>query len=1083
MTDAFGNTEKTSGVGHQYIGEARSSSVLCQIGALNLKSTGHIAGKFSRLTPDISNESHPSTLNFYLESTKRHEKSKELQQLEEPGAGFILHANASPGAPMSTFVYGGIAADEPHPVLNLIKGPPKTAPITTITNSSIEFYTEPYITYTRDAFYGDIETDLSNVDSSADINAYYVNNNPLIPTRKDENITIYDDASTLHTYNIWKLKYPSRFTTDSFNIEDYISYMKNFGPIVESAGLEEAYDGPLITQQVYASGSKVSIASPKDFVFAERIYPISYDLLYKNRNSGSSVKAYYSLILTDDGNLAAAAPKEVNMNGGINCGFQMNLSCSGIDPNYLAKEGAVAPRIVINWGDYAGEANADSISRFQLIISGQGTELRFYNPTLKNQRLGDNVGEATSVNSRWQKIQLPNGPQLSGESADIQIYIHYAGPYMLIGFDGGGNGTPKWYAFGPVEDDSNPFYKLNPSISSEATVAIGVGYMTCVFQYGPMTFKNYNNQNITNVQALQNEEHLNYVDFAFTAPEDKLQYLDQDDIEENFYNLRYISRSDAKNQDTNMSYAPDWRTDPKTQLSFVWREGPAILPTSADDPQEVDVQYYTKGTLRFNTTFESPIFFEVTNNITPTIQPEPPYVPLNINDDRRVVGSRENGIVNSDSGPDELIRNFKWGDLSGYLTEWSMSYSCEDSANSSYMGMKGRAVFENLALDDTGRKILSAMNNNFMTITLGAGYGEATPIVYGQGVIENVNTTRSSKGSTTVVQFTDIGTHLLAEKNFKDPYIFGGMKYRRIVQSILEILGLDKYYSQRPESASENWARALNLRAALSALQRTVAAGVLRADIRTIPLVVLKKVLSIMIEKDATPVMFWDAVDELYRLEWRQDSEFLETLYFAGYRRDDGYSVLPNNQEDDDSELRLDWQHGVLTNNWANNTEFQNLIQKLLLYAKDVNGKLISYQHYPPNAISDSTWDTLNDLENISIDDIPSGYVGYERIRFSQDDAAIFEDRQALYRYGDAVSASIVGKPYNTIQFQIYVTRPLLHWGRFQLKSFIGNSSVHTEPYYYKSVEYKYEKARNIITADVTGEYTPPLKHIVDRIV
>lgn len=1078
--NSFGDSLEDAGFGNEIVGEPRIAKGLCVLGALNQRSRGHIAGKFSRLIKLNENTENVS-LNFLTDTSERNEFSNDLTNIG-PENGSIPKVNPAPGAPLATFVYGGIAADEAHPVLDLIKGPPKNKKCSTTTGDSIVYYTAPYIRYSTEALYGEIQTDVV-VSNEVDLNAYYTNNNPLVPTRRDSFQNVFDlyaNSKPLHTYNIWKMRYPSRFKTSTFDIENYIEYKKNYGPYINlesTPGLETAYDGPLIGQSIFASGAQVIVSSPRDFVFTERIFPISHDLLYSNYNT-EDVVCYYSFIKADDNNLVTPFPRKVSMSGGANCGFQMHFTCSGIDPTVNAKNGLLAPTVLINWGDYQQD-RAGVISRFQLIITSQGTELRYYNPNKKVFNIPTETGEATKADSRWVKIKLENGVSLSTETVDFSVYVHFAGPYMYIGFANDNLGeNPTWHSLGPVDDESNDFSKMDLNISEEATIAVGVGYMTATFKYGPMTFKNYNRQNIKDITSLQDFEHLNYIDFTLVAPEGKEKYLDKDTVSKRFFNMAYTSRSAALNKDTNMSFAPDHRALADSQFSIFWREGPALVPSAADDPEDIQPLYYVKGTVRFNTTFEGPVFFEITNNITPDIQPEPPYIPLNINDSRRILGTATNGTLGDDGS--SLIKQYKWGDISRFLTSWNVNYSSSDTSNSAYIGMTGTATFENMATDEMGRKILTVIDKNRTTITLGAGYTEGYPVRFAQGVITEVNTVRSSTGTVTTMNFEDVGTYLLRNNRAKDPYVFSGMKYRRITQSVLEILGLGDYYSQLPSSTNTAWSRALDLRAAVNGLPSSVINNAIMLNGKVEPLSVVQTVLSVMIEKNATPAFFWDCVDEIYRMEWRQSPQYVENLYFAGYNNTTN-SYLPNAQTEQDAAygLRRDWQHGVLVSDWAMTSSFGNLIYKLLLYSKDANGRFISYKHIAKNAMSAQAWNQLNNLENLRVEDIPSGYVGHEFVRLDYDDKAVFQDKVTLHKYGDAIVESIIGNPYDTISFRVHVTRPLLHWGRFILQTFVGDRAVETEPYYYKSITYSFSKDDNNIIADIKGEYAPPLKSIM----
>ena len=79
------------------------------------------------------------------------------------------------------------------------------------------------------------------------------------------------------------------------------------------------------------------------------------------------------------------------------------------------------------------------------------------------------------------------GPSLS--DGEINVYVHFVGPIMLVGF----NEDPlDWNVFSAVQDDNQSEQYLYPYIDVDASIALLINNMTTHFQYSPLAFNNFN---------------------------------------------------------------------------------------------------------------------------------------------------------------------------------------------------------------------------------------------------------------------------------------------------------------------------------------------------------------------------------------------------------------------------------------------------------------------------------------------------------------------------------------------------------------------------------------------------------------
>jgi hypothetical protein len=149
----------------------------------------------------------------------------------------------------------------------------------------------------------------------------------------------------------------------------------------------------------------------------------------------------------------------------------------------------------------------------------------------------------------------------SNASGSYQVFVHYAGPVMLIGFS---PDVSSWNCMSPIladerVDDENTHFV--PYISEKAIIKIKFQHISAKFNYSPIAFNNYHPENLELDGFNDAIEDLGFIKADFTAPK-----IQENLIEPTSINLKLAQNRllDARFEDfISLSeaamYYGDWR--------------------------------------------------------------------------------------------------------------------------------------------------------------------------------------------------------------------------------------------------------------------------------------------------------------------------------------------------------------------------------------------------------------------------------------------------------------------------------------------------------------------------------------------
>lgn len=1037
--------------------DIRELNATCIIGAIFVPSGGYIGGTYSRtrVQKDPANLA-PSTFNY--NSNRPSDVSPRLQPIAQNAGSLMAIPNKFVGASLCTFVFGGIAPDDnksgnaKHPLFNLIKGP----------KTSVAYDDDPNTILKYDpTFDGE-----ANVGTTGDTEDDFPDYTPVIPPVPSSQFPFipsvsssrFQNAQILPTYNIWKLS----------NIdESQLTYKKYYGPV-----FPDGYQGPHIRQVFNSDGScSVEVSAQNVAADIKRIFPISRDLMYED-----GAKLYYPT------SSEQTFSREIKARGGKNCGFQIHFNHSTVSSMTNPKSSDSTGSIRITWGNNAPLKKGDYITNYMLtLVPGKSPELTFYHP---------GKGE-------WTTFPL-NGPTFGGGDGNYSVYVHYSGPSMLVGFDSDMN---QWNTFSPLDDRQGGDYAriYEHLIDETASISMILTNITTSFQYGGIAFSNYNpEQRIPDANGnIDPDSDYGFNKVSFSAPKDKESTITQSAIQKNLDKHRYLSKSqqDFENDfESNASYYGDWRS-PGPELIYIEK-------TRASDSISTQVE----GIIQFRTTIEGVGFLHVRNSDEGTSTASQGQT---LGDSAAGSFFSETSIASEAETPSSAVRSkvvqeLPWGDISQWLTGWSINYSLNGNNRTSVEG-RANITLVNMALTEEGSQILDVLENNTLAVTLSAGYGD-TP-VYFQGIIESQKTTREGNKMVTVLTATDVATKCLSDIPFRSVLYFGGMRYGRILDYCIACSGFGDHYIRQSDSTDERFSifqNNMNFRLSNSPISESLANDVLSANFKKVIMDVIRPTLDLISSREALPVLFWDYDNQIIRIGWRYEPDYQDSLKFLGYANADNVAFYPNTNSDDLAEEDLELQdenatndiineeikidplaiHGVLQSKYTIFTNNNQLVAGITMYGQALDSRMIVEDRVFNDAFSEDALQKLRDSvgQGVPPDAAQIGYVGYRKHIVDQTKTTTIPDKLALKRYVDDLESDFLRQTYQTIEFDCYVAKPLNHVGTFVVQTFIGDAEPSvTDAYLYREVNYTFEKETNTITASVKGEKFPTMIRALDK--
>ena len=611
------------------------------------------------------------------------------------------------------------------------------------------------------------------------------------------------------------------------------------------------------------------------------------------------------------------------------------------------------------------------------------------------------------------------------DKQSYDIYIHFVGPNCLIGFS---NDITKWNSIYPQEISPDTVAE-NYLPKDNSFVEIKVSNGNVKFQYSAIIFDNYNPENYQQNDLEDSFKSSIIVDFkAPVKPVDKTDAITPKAIFDSFIDNRYLG-----------SIAPISKVD-KGKISVYgdWRMSSGLGQTVEFKYKEV--QSVTKeaykinyGILIYDTTIEGPAFMNIENKKSSKV----------------------------DSG---LITPIPRGDLTPWVSDIRVSVS-SSLQNSSYVSKTCEITLKNLDTTEHGFNILQLIEHNVCVVQVWAGY-DLPLYPYFQGFINNIDGNRTGSQSSITISCEDVGTYCLKNIYFDMPMLFGNVKIDAALKSVIDFSGFSDYFV-----ADYTGIDGADLR-----LNPNPSAN--QDQLRALPTDTIQEKLFPMLEKMNTlgkqPVFRWDESNGVFKLESRYKN--IDTdLKFIGITNFGTDSANPNGQlisvNPDTSQSTPDW-HGLLTGSFSVNTTIENLAYGVKTFGQTYNG--FEYQEsgesFLADAMSDAAFDRIT--RSLETGNIPEGYVGFRKYVIDALNSNELPSRQLVLQK-HAINELIVRKPYHSISFNCYVTKPLTAHGVFVLEAFIDGTVDITDQYMYESVTYTFDKTSNLITAAVNGISQP----------
>lgn len=938
----------------------------CYLGYIDFNEVSQYGGTWAQKKP----APQPKALipiSYY--GNQDYSQSNNLSQVMQANGGILPNAIQDIGAPQCTFLYGAIPPGDdeedlsnPCPLWPLIKGP-----------------TSKYNIKNWDSVmaFGDIINSSNATSNTTEETVSDKQNTPIIPLREFPTGTPYSivgKAPTRRTtYNIWK-----PVTATGYQPK----YKKYYGDV--KASINQVPENDTVYVNVNAIGKKVEI---------QRYYPIAKDMMYEN------CYLYYP---SPD-----MPPKKIEMTGGINCGFHLHFKHTEVN---VSGNNDSTSGLVVTFGSTSTDGK--NITKWRIYLSPNNQpNLQYLNPL-------------DSTNTEWKDYVNLTGPQLDQESYDI--YVHFVGPIMLIGFN---NETSDWNVITAVQSkyDSNKFY---PQLNTDAKISIIVTNLAVKFQYSPIAFNNYN---IDQVKKYGADHSWNFYKTSFAVTDTKT-------TNSILQKYAYLNENYDKHETGNVNNTKsDYKIAPTYFLDWRCMSGSVLSPTARRDQlvfKEV-TRNNKQGTEQkehfvcWNTTVEGPLFIGISD------------------------------IPNEDAINNSKIQKSlgKIGNVSEYLTSWEVTYEPDGSlANKSFLKGTASIVLENLAITPEGKKILQLLEENVLLVTLDASYDNAPQRTFFQGLVKTVETKRNKYGSKTTLICDDIAYRVLTETLATEAYIFAGCRMRDIIQTCVQQAGFgDRYkFIENPygDASDALWQRATTARIGkgLYLSSGSPIEGALSMSVSDPPLYqrIISKVLPCISEIHVFPIMFWHPEDQKLYLTARQQT--FDTLYFLGTPDSSNIVQIPSNR------------HGILVDDWTISTNNNPLVSGYLFRSRNTiqnvieeHAEFVSSMKYPSE---ENTFQPQH------------GWVGFKKLYY-EDIAKLFKQTKSdVQAYAYHYYTNYLKFPYSRVEFDVYVTEPLNHWAQFKIGSFANTQDV-TDGYFYGKVVYSFNKEKNIITASVVGENIP----------
>ena len=347
------------------------------------------------------------------------------------------------------------------------------------------------------------------------------------------------------------------------------------------------------------------------------------------------------------------------------------------------------------------------------------------------------------------------------------VFVHFVGPNVMFGF------SPDISRWNTIVPSLNEVY-----CPADTKVYIQASNVNIRFRYSAIIFNNFNNN--------QSTEKKNHVIAQFVCPEklatnEGLLPLIFSQFEKASYRINNTPGSTGFNDninplDKNISYFADLRlSGPQFATKLLY-----AVPRNNKEKKSRRFNFVFK--LIYNTSIEGPAYMQVE-------MPHPGVLGKALGFDVTGDASGGYGFLN----PPVTNLFVPVADVSEFLESWTVNCST-DGSNMSLIGKSATVILKNLDTSLKGTKVINAIENNLLCISIDAGYLNGVSHSYFQGFITSVTYNRSGSNSTFTLQCTDIMTYTLQNIYFEKSMMIAGMRHDFAIDSMMAASGFWSYY-------------------------------------------------------------------------------------------------------------------------------------------------------------------------------------------------------------------------------------------------------------------------------------------------
>ena len=766
-------------------------------------------------------------------------------------------------------------------------------------------------------------------------------------------------------------------------------------------------------------GASVEISSIDKVTTVERIFATSFDAVYQD---GAEVH-------NPDGTREAI--KARGTFGGN--GFHLNFSASNMETDTSLVSVFIEPNT----------RDDRYINRFAIDFKlNKRPVIKIFNPT-------------QGIYQVQSDIIAPVFDKNTMNSYDI--FVHFVGPCVMFGF------SPDISRWNTIVPSTNEVF-----CPADTKIFIQTSNVNLRFRYSAIIFNNFNNNQTSNKK--------NHIIAQFVCPEKLatnagLMPLIYNHFEKASYRINASPGStgfsstgfneDTNTLDKNISYFADLRLS-GNQFTYNF-----LYTTQRNNRETKSKRFNFVFKLIYNTTIEGPAYMQVE-------LPHPGVLGKELG--FTLTGLQKDGYKFKNPSTDDLFVSV--ADVTEFLESWTVNCS-HDGSNMSILKKSATIILKNVDTTAKGLKVINAIENNLICVTLDAGYLNGVLYPYFQGFVTSASYSRTGSNSTFTLQCVDILSYTLENVYFEKSMMIAGMRHDFAIDSIMAASGFWSYYFRENTKIT-----GMDLRLNTQSVNN-------QDLIKLTPVDKILDKLTLIIERlnvpGALPTFRW-AENFGFVLAGRYREEAVDNdLKFTGITAASngigGVIDVPENAGVlQNAPLSDPGWHGLLTNSYTINTDMRTLAAGVKAFASSITGFLaderINDTFYPADPRDYSGGFTLLDKLSIKKDFInpenpfSKPYIGFRKYIVSSLQRNSIPDQKALENITDQIE-KIISTPVSKISFNCYVTKPLKFHGTFVIGVFQGKTYDYTDKYIYDSISYRLDKKNNVITADVEGINIP----------